>query len=94
MATPKSALYWTCASDFDAAKPSVIFLHAAWMSSAMFDETIAHLSPALGNVNLIRVDVNGHGQTKNGRDKFTLWDQGDDVVKLMVCSRPSFFSRC
>lgn len=51
----------------------------------MFDETTAHLSSALSNVNLLCVDVNGHGMTVGGRKEFTLWEQADDVVTLLVC---------
>lgn len=54
------------------------------MSSSMFDETIDHLSPSLPNTNLLRVDLNGHGETRNGRKQFTYWDQAEDVIKLMV----------
>jgi len=83
--TKKSALYWTCTPDLDITKPTIIFLHAAWMSSTMFDETMNPLSTLLPNTNLLCVDLNGHGKTMAGRKKFTLWEQGDDIVALMVC---------
>lgn len=51
----------------------------------MFDETIDHLRDLLPNTNLICVDLNGHGKTTTGRNTFTLWDQANDVVTLMVC---------
>lgn len=54
------------------------------MSSSMFDTTIAQLSSVLPGTNLLRVDLNGHGETRNGRKEFTFWDQADDVVELMV----------
>lgn len=54
------------------------------MSSSMFDDTIAQLSPVLPNTNLLRVDLNGHGETRNGREEFSYDDQADDVVQLMV----------
>jgi len=69
----------------DIAKPTLIFLHASWMSSAMFDETVGHLLALLPDKNLLCIDLNGHGKTTTGRKNFTLWDQGDDVVALMVC---------
>jgi 3-oxoadipate enol-lactonase len=55
------------------------------MSSAMFDETVAHLSTLIPTANLLCVDLNGHGKTTTCRKKFTLWDQADDVIALMVC---------
>jgi len=79
----KSALYWTCKPELDITKPSLIFLHASWMSSSIFEETIAHLLPVLPNFNFLGVDVNGHGKTVAGRKTFTLWDQANDVVELM-----------
>lgn len=55
------------------------------MGSSMFDETTEHLASVLPNTNLLCVDVNGHGKVVGGRKEFTLWDQADDVVALMVC---------
>jgi hypothetical protein len=52
----------------------------------MFDETIGHLLGLLPNTNLICIDLNGHGKSSTGRKAFMLWDQGNDVVTLMVCS--------
>ena len=49
----------------------------------MFDETVDHLSALLPSTNLLCVDLNDHGKTTS-RKTFTLWDQGDDVVALMV----------
>lgn len=51
----------------------------------MFDETIDHLLGLLPNTNLICIDLNGHGKSTMCRKSFTLWDQGNDVVTLMVC---------
>jgi 3-oxoadipate enol-lactonase len=51
----------------------------------MFEETVAHLLTLLPDTNMLCIDLNGHGQTTTGRKIFTLWDQGDDVVALMVC---------
>lgn len=82
--TSPSALYWSCVPTLDTTKPTLIFLHAAWMPSSMFDETIKYLSSKLVNTNLLCIDVNGHGKTVAGRKTFTLWDQVDDVVNLMV----------
>jgi 3-oxoadipate enol-lactonase len=69
----------------DITKPTLIFLHAAWMSSTMFEEIVAHLQAFLPEKNMLCIDLNGHGKTTAGRRNFTLWDQGDDVVALMVC---------
>ena len=85
----KSKLHWTCTPRLDPTKTTIIFLHAAWMSSEMFDETVAHLSSLLPNVNLLRIDLNGHGKTKAGRMAFTMWDQVEDVVALMVSCKCS-----
>ena len=85
MASPtRSKLYWTCVPELDIAKPTVIFLHPAWISSSFFDETIKAISPVLSNVNFLCIDVNGHGKTVADRETFTLWDQATDVVALMV----------
>ncbi|KAH6706318.1 Alpha/Beta hydrolase protein [Leptodontidium sp. MPI-SDFR-AT-0119] len=81
--TITSALHWRCVPNLDATKPTLIFLHAAWMSSPMFEETTEYLSSILSNTNLLCVDVNGHGKTVDGRETFTLWDQADDIVTLM-----------
>jgi hypothetical protein len=86
--TIMSALYWKCTPSLDITKATVIFLHAAWVSSTMFDETIDHLSQLLPNTNLLCVDLNGHGNTTAGRKTFTLWEQGDDVISLMVHPLP------
>jgi hypothetical protein len=50
----------------------------------MLEETVTHLSSLLPNINLLRVDLNGHGKTIAGRKAFTLWDQVEDVIALMV----------
>lgn len=83
-----STLYWNCTPRFDISKSTVIFLHAAWMSSTMFDETIDHLSAQFPSVNLLSVDLSGHGQTIMTRKRFTLWEQGEDVAALMVRPLP------
>ena len=84
MASLNSQLYWTSVPNLDASNPTVIFLHAAWMSSSMFEETIAYLSPILPNTNLLRIDCNGHVKTVAGRKTFNLWDQASDIAALMV----------
>jgi 3-oxoadipate enol-lactonase len=81
----KCGFYWKCTPGFDVSKPTLVFLHAAWMPSTMFAETVVHLQALLPETNLLCVDLNGHGKTTAGRKCFTLWDQGDDVVALMVC---------
>ena len=83
--TQMSELYWKCTPSLNINKPTLIFLHAAWMSSTMFDDTLAQLLPLLPETNMLCIDLNGHGGTTKGRRAFSLWDQGDDVVALMVC---------
>lgn len=80
----KSALPWSCVPQVDPTKTTVIFLHAAWLSSTMFEETVTHLSSLLPAVNLLRVDLNGYGKITSGLKNFTLWDQANDVIALMV----------
>jgi hypothetical protein len=58
------------------------------MASTIFEETVGHLSALLPNINLLYVDVNGHGRTTAGRKTFTLWERGDDVIALMVRPHP------
>lgn len=80
-----SGLHWTAAAGIDLKNKTVIFLHAAWMSSSMFDDTITHLSSQLQDTNLVCVDLHGHGKTVNSKERFTYCDQADDVAHLMVC---------
>lgn len=54
----------------------------------MLEETVTRLSSLLPNLNLLRVDLNGHGKTITGRKSFTLWDQAEDVIALMVSGKP------
>jgi pimeloyl-ACP methyl ester carboxylesterase len=54
------------------------------MSSSMWEETTQSLSSTLSNTNLVRVDLNGHGKTTQGRKEYTLWDQAQDVLDLVV----------
>ncbi|KAI9879512.1 MAG: hypothetical protein M1830_008304 [Pleopsidium flavum] len=49
----------------------------------MYDETITQLAPLLPQINLMRVDMNRHGKTTEGRKTFTLWEQADDLVALL-----------
>jgi pimeloyl-ACP methyl ester carboxylesterase len=55
------------------------------MSSSMWEETTQSLSDGLSSTNLVRVDLNGHGRTTEGRKEYTLWDQAQDVLDLIVC---------
>lgn len=50
----------------------------------MWEETIQLLAPQLPEVNLLRVDLNGHGKTTAGRKEYTLWNQAEDVLTLLV----------
>lgn len=54
------------------------------MSSTMWEETVQLLAPHLSDVNLLRIDLNGHGKTTAGRKEYTLWDQAEDVLALLV----------
>ncbi|KAI8801831.1 putative alpha/beta hydrolase [Cladochytrium replicatum] len=82
MASPASAFFFR--STVDPSKPTLIFLHAAWMSADMFDETISHIAPQLGDkFNLVQIDMNGHGKTVEGRKEFDLWDQARDLISFM-----------
>lgn len=84
MLPTKSTLQWSCVPHLVTTQPTIIFLHAAMLSAAMFDETVTHLSSLLPAVNLLLVDLNDHGKITSGRKNFTLWDQADDVIALMV----------
>jgi pimeloyl-ACP methyl ester carboxylesterase len=77
-------LFYTSPAPIDPSKKTVVFLHAAYMSSTMWVDQIDYLKPAFSNTNLLLVDLNGHGKTRNGRKTFTLYDQVDDIVALMV----------
>lgn len=77
-------LYWETEAPLQKGKPTVLFIHASWMSSAMWEETIQLLAPQLPEVNLLRVDLNGHGKTTAGRKEYTLWNQAEDVFTLLV----------
>ena len=79
-----SKLYYTSAAPLDASKKTVVFLHAAFMSSTMWVDQIAYLGPKFPDTNLLLIDVNGHGKTTEGRKHFTLYDQCDDIAALMV----------
>ncbi|KAL4885394.1 putative alpha/beta hydrolase [Aspergillus karnatakaensis] len=79
----KNNLYWCAEAPLQPDHPSIIFIHASWMSSTMWAETVQALAPHLRNVNLIRVDLNGHGNTVEGRKAYTLWDQAQDVLTLL-----------
>jgi pimeloyl-ACP methyl ester carboxylesterase len=54
------------------------------MSSSMWEETTQSLASQLMNTNLVRIDLNGHGKTTQGRKEYTLWDQAQDVLDLVV----------
>jgi len=79
-----SKLYYTTAAPLDASKKTVVFLHAAFMSSTMWVDQIAYLAPKFPDTNLLLIDVNGHGKTTEGRKQFNLYDQCDDIAALMV----------
>jgi len=79
-----SELYYTSAAPLDVSKKTVVFIHAAFMSSTMWVDQIAYLAPKFPETNLLLIDVNGHGKTTEGRKHFTLYDQCDDIAALMA----------
>jgi pimeloyl-ACP methyl ester carboxylesterase len=78
------SLYWKSTRPLEKSKPAIVFIHAAWMSSEMWDETIQDIVSGGLDMNLIQIDLNGHGQTTRGRTSFTLWDQAQDILQLLV----------
>jgi pimeloyl-ACP methyl ester carboxylesterase len=79
-----NGLYWQTEAPLQKGNPTILFIHASWMSSAMWEETVQLLAPQLPNANLLRVDLNGHGKTIAGRKEYTLWNQAEDVLALLV----------
>ncbi|KAI9369655.1 putative alpha/beta hydrolase [Aspergillus egyptiacus] len=79
-----NALYWCAEAPLQPDRPSLLFIHASWMSSSMWEETVHSLSPQLPDINLVRVDLNGHGKTTQGRTEYTLWDQAQDVLTVLT----------
>ncbi|KAL4864884.1 hypothetical protein BDV12DRAFT_200698 [Aspergillus spectabilis] len=79
----KNGLYWCAETPLQPDYPSIIFIHASWMSSSMWAETVRSLALQLPNVNLVRVDLHGHGKTTDGRKEYSLWDQAHDVLSLL-----------
>jgi pimeloyl-ACP methyl ester carboxylesterase len=80
----KNGLYWCAEAPLQPDHPSIIFIHASWMSSSMWAETVQSLLHQLPKVNLVRVDLNGHGKTTDGRKEYSLWEQAHDVLSLLV----------
>ncbi|GFG03211.1 AB hydrolase superfamily protein YdjP [Aspergillus lentulus] len=78
-----NGLYWQTEAPLQKANPTILFIHASWMSSTMWEETVQLLAPQLPNVNLLRIDLNGHGKTTAGRKEYTLWNQAEDVLSLL-----------
>lgn len=79
-----SKLFYTSPSPIDASKQTAIFLSAAFMSSTMWVDEISYLKDKFPDVNLLQIDVNGHGKTTGGRKQYNLYDQCDDIATLMV----------
>ncbi|RHZ51860.1 hypothetical protein CDV55_103189 [Aspergillus turcosus] len=78
-----NGLYWQTEAPLRKGSPTILFIHASWMSSTMWEETVQLLAPQLTNVNLLRIDLNGHGKTTAGRKEYTLWNQAEDVLALL-----------
>lgn len=70
--------------ELDLTKSTILVLHAflsdkhAWTD--FFQSPLAQL------VNLVAVDLHGHGET-SGRKEWTYWDNAEDIIGLMVSSR-------
>lgn len=79
-----NSLYWQTQAPLQKGNATILFIHASWMSSTMWEETVQLLAPHLSDVNLLRIDLNGHGKTTAGRKEYTLWDQAEDVLALLV----------
>ncbi|GFF32109.1 putative esterase YtxM [Aspergillus udagawae] len=78
-----NGLYWQTQAPLQKGNPTILFIHASWMSLTMWEETVQLLAPQLPNVNLLRIDLNGHGKTTAGRNEYTLWNQAEDVLALL-----------
>ncbi|GFF97715.1 putative esterase YtxM [Aspergillus udagawae] len=78
-----NGLYWQTEAPLQKGNPTILFIHASWMSLTMWEETVQLLAPQLPNVNLLRIDLNGHGKTTAGRKEFTLWNQAEDALALL-----------
>jgi hypothetical protein len=53
----------------------------------MWVDQMTYLKEKFPHVNLLCIDLNGHGKTTHGRTSFTLYDQCDDIVALMVVTQ-------
>jgi pimeloyl-ACP methyl ester carboxylesterase len=79
-----SKLFHTSPAPIDVSKKTVVFIHAAYMSSTMWVDQVDYLHDKFPYINLLLVDCNGHGNTIDGRKTFTLYDQANDIAALMV----------
>ncbi|KAL3483662.1 putative alpha/beta hydrolase [Aspergillus germanicus] len=79
----KNSLYWCAEAPLQPSQPTILFIHASWMSSSMWEETTKSLASHFSNTNFVRVDLNGHGKSTEGRKEYTLWDQAQDVLDLV-----------
>ncbi|KAL2869530.1 alpha/beta fold hydrolase [Aspergillus lucknowensis] len=78
-----NGLHWQTHAPPRKGNPTILFIHASWMSSTMWEETVQILAPRLSDVNLLRIDLNGHGKTTAGRKEYTLWNQAEDVLVVL-----------
>ncbi|EAW11056.1 alpha/beta fold hydrolase [Aspergillus clavatus NRRL 1] len=76
-------LFWKTEAPLVNEHPMIIFIHASWMSTTMWDETVQLLAPNLPNINLVRIDLAGHGKTTSSRNEFSLWDQAENALALL-----------
>ena len=67
---------------YDKAKPTLILIHGFAMSSHMYE--MHYNSKFLEDkMNLLGIDVIGHGKTKTDRESFTYWDTAIINIQLM-----------
>jgi hypothetical protein len=50
----------------------------------MWIDQVSDLAVKYPDTNFLLIDINGHGRTIAGRKQYTLYDQCDDIVALMV----------
>lgn len=73
--------------EYDPAKPTVVLINAFTMSSELYRDQFGDTELA-DNMNLIAIELLGHGQTRTAREHWTYWDTAEmnlqvlDVLKI------------
>lgn len=76
-----TAAYQT-ASPIDPAKPTLVMVHSFMTTSSLFQTQFAN--PELTSlVNLVAIDLLGHGETRTQSEHFTYWDSAIMNVQVM-----------